>query len=73
MIPGEVVKTAPDFSSQLTADGRSSERVEQEAKEASDLLEGRAARSAVFVRPLFRCYRTLISPLLGSACRFEPS
>ena len=46
MIPGEVMKAAPDFSSQLTADGRSSERVVQEAKEASDLLEGRALRAA---------------------------
>ncbi len=73
MVPGEVMKTAPDFSSRLTVDDRSSEPVVAQATVASDLLEGRVLRGGLFVRPLFWSYRTLISPLLGSACRFEPS
>lgn len=31
-------------------------------------------RSALLVvRPLFRCYKLLLSPLLGARCRFDPS
>jgi len=58
------METASNSSSPIAPEGRSPESV---------LRPVEAARGSVFVRLFFWSYRALISPLLGPACRFEPS
>ena len=70
---GIEMKIALDISSESLAPGRFIEPPSQPDALTAQETSGEASRGGLLLRSLFSAYRAVVSPLLGPACRFEPS